>query len=252
MAAAKEDVGSKEEDKFTMAMQFPAVSETFQDIYDHSFGPFKECLTFIRENKFGAVWSCERERHQKTMKRASEFVSDLVKGFRDKFDELSKLMGVCASPCDCFRKYICGKLSETCQNDMLETSFSKTKEYFDLKITEIEREFAKLEVADFDKGISNTELDEPLHLHHALLCCRLAYDCKDPENPEQCLISYPKPHVLSPLVVSYENSKVPRYVMARYGDVLYVAFRGLDSTLYTIAAGLARPNETWKGKTNSS
>ncbi len=53
--------------------------------------------------------------------------------------------------------------------------------------------------------ILNTDLLDPIHLHHALLCCQVAYDCKDPECSKDSLESLEKEHLLSELSVSYEN-----------------------------------------------
>ena len=234
------------------------VPKIFKEIFDSNITKLSECLAIINKNTFGTVWSGEEERHVKTIKYSKEFVSGVLNAFRVHYESASKEI-LEGSTCDKFQNYILKRLSSAVEKTgMLEKSFYETKQEFIQKISVIKENFEKKEVketapkSDIDDVISNTDLMNPVHINHALLCCRVAYECKDLEKPEQCLRTFPDKHWLSELVVSYQSPAVPRYVMARCGNVLYVAFRGLDSEAKTIAAGSVMPHTNWRGQTNSS
>ena len=230
------------------------VAKIFKEIFDDNVQKFiSDPLQDINENKFGNVWSNESEKHVKTMKHTRLFVSAVVKQFHARYGNVSKEIAE-RSACDEFQKFIIERLSGV---DMHPNSFEETKEEFFRRILEIKEKFERKEEietaskSDVDEVISKSDLMDPVHINHALLCCRVAYDCKDLENPQECLNTFYDKHWLSELVVSYQSPTVPRYVMARCGNVLYVAFRGLESTAATIATGCVKTNTSWKGSTNS-
>ena len=241
-------------DSVTTDMTVPFI---FERIFDEYIKPFKERLANIKENKFGDVWSGEREKHDKTMRHARNFISNVVDAFRTQYDSVNK--EVDGSACDKFQQYIHKKLNQLKDKyGMLMNSLDEIKKDFDRRISVIKENFEKRETnvttskSDIYEAISNTELMDPVHINHALLCCRVAYECKDLEKPERYLNKFADKHWLSELVVSHENAAVPRYVMARSGNVLYVAFRGLGSAVCTTVQGSVRPKVTWMGQTNSS
>lgn len=210
------------------------VEQVFESILENHMGDFRDVLQFFKENKYGAVWSNENELHEKTMIHAKKFVCNVTKTFRTKHEEVSsKVEG---SACDVFQKYFLEKLKNLRSDSIsiLERSIRDTEVEFSHKLSKmkesLEKEKGKVPKtkSDIEDMISSTELSHPVHLHHSMLCCRVAYDCDDPEHPEKCLEKLDEKHLLGELIVSYENSNVPRYVMARCGDVLYVAFRGLQ------------------------
>ena len=229
------------------------VAKIFKEIFDDNIQKFiSEPLQDINENKFGNVWSSEPEKHVKTMKHTRLFVSAVVKQFHARYGNVSKEIAE-RSACDEFQKFIIERLSGV---DMHPNSFEETKEEFFRRILEIKEKFERKEEietaskSDVDEVISKSDLMDPVHINHALLCCRVAYDCKDLENPQQCLNTFYDKHWLSELVVSYQSPTVPRYVMARCCNVLYVAFRGFESTVATIGTGCVKTNISWKGSTN--
>ena len=228
------------------------VAKIFKEIFDDNVQSLSEPLQDIKENKFGHVWSSETERHVKTMGHTRLFVSAVVKQFHARYGNVSKEIAE-RSACDEFQKFIRKRLSGVVD---LPRSFEETKEDFCRKMSVIKEKFERKErmetasKSDVDEVILKSKLMDPVHINHALLCCRVAYDCKDLENPQQCLNTFYDKHWLSELVVSYQSPKVPRYVMARCCNVLYVAFRGFESTVATIGTGCVKTNISWKGSTN--
>ena len=231
----------------------------YAKIFDDNIQPFTEHLNFINENKFGDVWATETERHNKTIKHAKPFVSAVVDQFNVHYERVSKEILRGHTYVNEFQNYILERLSNNIKEvgGMHKNSLHEIKEKLCQSISKIkfqrtEEEKETAPKSDIDEVILKSKLMDPVHINHALLCCRVAYECKDLEKPEQCLNSFPDKHWLSELVVSYQSLTVPRYVMARCGNVLYVAFRGLESELYTLFAGLFNPIINWKGQTNSS
>ena len=210
------------------------VREIFDGIVDDPIQQLHHPLEFIKENKFGFVWKEESERHEKVMTLAKTFMQTVTGNFRSKHGEAAKHIE--GSVCDVFATYVCEKLDEsTLGADLFEDSCKETKtliikSLMRMKETlETKPEAQPKSESELEVMISNTELFDPIHIHHALLCCQLAYNCKDPENVDVALEELEREareHVLSEVVVSYENEEVPKYVMARCGDVLYVSFPG--------------------------
>ena len=210
------------------------VREIFDGIFDGPMEKLKEPLEFIKENKFGHVWRDDAERHEKVMRDAKTFLQGVIGSFSSKHAEAAKHIE--GSTCDLFLQYVHEKLDESLLGqDSFEDS---CKDVHHLITSRILRIKDKLEMkhdeqpnnkTDLEVMISQTDLLNPIHIHHALLCCQVAYDCKDPKDREKSLENLEKEHLLSDLCVSYENEEVPKYVMARCGDVLYVSFKGVQS-----------------------
>ena len=212
------------------------IEETVREIFDGIFnGPmeqFKTPLQVIKQNQCGLVWRDENERNDKVAIHAKTFLHAVTTSFTSKHAEAAKHID--GSACELFLRYLYEKLDESILGqDPFEESCKEIKQLITTKILRIkdklETEHGKQPTnkSDLDNMISQTELLDPIHIHHALLCCQIAYDCKDPENATNSLENIEKEHLLSELSVSYENEHVPKYVMARCGDVLYVSFKAL-------------------------
>ena len=259
MASLERDNDSEDSSESVESTQEVGES-VYAKIFDDNIQPFTEPLEFINENKFGGVWASETERHEKTIKYARQFVSAVVDQFHVHYERVSKeiLTSGHTTYVDNFQNYILERLSNNIKEvgGMPNNSFHEMKKKLcesisKIKVKRKEEKKTAPKSADIDEVISKSDLMDPVHINHALLCCRVAYDCKDLENPQQCLNTFYDKHWLSELVVSYQSPTVPRYVMARCGNVLYVAFRGLESTAATIATGCVKTNTSWKGSTNS-
>ena len=214
------------------------INATVRQIFDGIFGgpmeEFKARLEFIKENKFGDVWGDDTERHEKVMRHAKTFLQAVSTNFSSKHAEAAKHIE--GSTCDLFLQYVYEKLDESLLGqELFEDSCKEVKELITSRILRIkgtleaQHDEQPKQKSDLEVMILNTDLLDPIHLHHALLCCQVAYDCKDPECSKDSLENLEKEHLLSELSVSYENKNVPKYVMARCGDVLYVSFEGVQS-----------------------
>ena len=214
------------------------INETVRQIFDSTFDApmeeFDKALKLIKENALGLVWQEENELNDKVMRWAKTFIQAVTTNISCKHVEASKHIE--GSTCDKFRRYISQKLDGSLLGqDPFQDSCNEIKRSIDNKISGLKR---KLEAkdddqtknkSDLDVMISETELLYPIHFHHALLCCQVANDCKDPELSKHFLDKLEKEHLFSELSVSYENQDVPKYVMARCGDVLYVSFKAVQS-----------------------
>ena len=214
------------------------INETVREIFDSAFDApmeeFEKPLKVIKDNEFGLVWREENELNDKVMVCAKIFVQAVTTNISSKHGEASKHIE--GSTCDEFLRYIYEKLDNSLLGqDPFQDSCNEIKRSFSNKISGLKR---KLEAkdddqtknkSDLDVMISETELLSPIHFHHALLCCQVANDCKDPELSQHFLEELEKEHLFSELSVSYENEHVPKYVMARCGDVLYVSFKAVQS-----------------------
>lgn len=225
-----------EENDFTLGNVIidETVREIFDNILDEPIEQFQQPLEFIKENKFGAVWRCDSERHDKVMVYAQTFMKSIIASFLPRHPEAAKHTE--GSTCELFIKYIYKKLDESLLgHDLFADSSEELKHRITSKILRIKDtletendELPKRE-SELEIMISNTNLLDPIHIHHALLCCQVAYKCENPERSQQCLEELEEEHLLSELSVSYKNDHVPKYVMARCGDVLYVCFKGMQS-----------------------
>ena len=215
-----------------------AISATVREIFDGIFNvpmeKFKEPLEFMKENKFGAVWRDDAERHEKVMYYAKTFLKAVTANVSAKYAEAAKHIE--GSTCDLFLEYICEKLDNSLlgqspfQDSCKEVKYSITNKISRIKKTlENNPDKQPTYKSDLEVMISQTDLIDPIHIHHSLLCCQVARDCKDPEQGKNFLEKLEKEHLMSGLSVSYENEHVPKYVMARCGDVLYVSFEGVQS-----------------------
>ena len=213
------------------------VRKIFDGIFNSPMSQFKKPLEVIKENEYGLVWRNEIERNSNDsviMIHAKTFLQAINASFRTKHAEAAKHID--GSTCDLFLQYIYKRLDESLLGqDPFYHSCEKTKELIKYKILLIKSELeAKPDEqpknkSDLEVMISQTDLFDPIHIRHALMCCQVANDCNDPENSKDFLDNLEKEHLLSGLSVSYENDKVPKYVMARCGDVLYVSFKGLQT-----------------------
>ena len=228
---------TESEDK-DFTQDFVKIDDTVREIFDGIFdGPmlqFKGPLESIKKNEYGLVWRDENERNTKVMFLAKTFVQAITTSFPTKHAEAAKHME--GSTCDLFLRYIYKRLGESLLGqDPFHHSCEKTKKFITDKILRIKSELEpKLDEqpknrSDLEVMISQTDLLDPIHIRHALMCCQVANDCDDQENSKNFLDSLEKEHLLSGLSVSHENDKVPKYVMARCGDVLYVSFKGLQT-----------------------
>ena len=210
------------------------VREMFNSIFDGSMTQLEGPLESIKRNEYGLVWREETERNTKVMFHAKTFVQAITACFHGKHAEAAK--HIKGSTCDLFLQYIYDKLDESLLGqEPFHDSCKETKKLITNKILRIKSELeTKLDEqpenkSDLEVMISQTELLDPIHIRHALICCQVANDCDDPEHSKNFLDSLEKEHLLGGLSVSYENDKVPKYVMARCGDVLYVSFKGVQS-----------------------
>ena len=208
--------------------------EIFDCIFDDPMSQFNGALEFIRTNAYGLVWREENERNTKVIFHAKTFIRAITTSFPTKHAEAAKHIE--GSTCDLFLQYIYNKLDESLLGqDPFHDSCKETKKLVKNKILRIKSELETktdeqpANKSDLEIMISQTDLLDPIHIRHALLCCQIANDCDDPENSKNFLDSLKKEHLLSGLCVSYENKHVPKYVMARCGDVLYVSFKGLQT-----------------------
>ena len=210
------------------------VRVVFDAIFDGPMEQFVEPLEFIKENKFGAVWRDETERHEKVMNYAKIFVKAVTANISSKHGEAAK--HVEGSTCDLFLQYVYEKLEKSIlgqdpfDDSCKEVNYLITNKILTIKDTlEMQHDVQPKQTSDLEVMILQTDLLDPIHIHHALLCCQVANDCNDPEQSKNFLENLEKEHLLSEVSVSYENDNVPKYVMARCGDVLYVSFNGVQS-----------------------
>ena len=210
------------------------VREIFDSTYDAPMEEFKTRLKFLKENEHGLVWQEESELHDKVMVCAKTFAQAVTTNISRIHAEASKLIE--GSTCDEFLQYIFEKLDNSLLGqDPFEDSCKEVKRTMTTKILGLKRRLETKDdeqpknISDLEVMISRTDLLSPIHFHHALLCCQVANDCKDPELSKHSLDNLEKEHLLSELSVSYENEHVPKYVMARCGDVLYVSFKAVQS-----------------------
>ncbi len=229
-----EDDNSQDLDSTLDRVEISAtVREIFDEIFDGPMEHFRERLEFIKENKLGYVWGDDAERHEKVMRDANTFLQAISTNFSSKHADATKHIE--GSTCDLFLQYVYDKLDVSLLGqDPFEDSCKYIKELITSKILRIkctleaQHDEQPKQKSDLEVMISQTDLLDPIHIHHALLCCQIAYECKDPEYSKHSLEKLEKEHLLSELSVSYENTNVPKYVMARCGDVLYVSFKGVQ------------------------
>ena len=79
--------------------------EIFDGIFNVPMEQFKEPLEFIKENKFGAVWRDDAERHEKVMSYAKTFLKAVTANVSAEYAEAAKHIE--GSTCD-LRKHIKG------------------------------------------------------------------------------------------------------------------------------------------------
>lgn len=202
----------------------------FDDIIDGPMEEFIKPLQMIMENEYGLVWREENERNDKVMHHARIFMKTVISNVSCKHAEAAKHIE--GSTCDLFIKYVYEKLGKSLLGqDLFEDSCKETKDLITSKILrikdalEVQHDEQPKQKSDLEVMILQSDLLDPIHIHHALLCCQIANDCSDPEQSNNTLKNLEKEHLLSELSVSYENEHVPKYVMARCGDVLYVCFK---------------------------
>ena len=213
------------------------VREIFDDIFDGPMDEFKKPLKVIKDNQFGLLWQEENELEEKVRSVARAFLYDITTNLSSKHAEAAKHIE--GSTCDLFLQYAHKKLDDSLLGqEPFENSCKEIKQLIKKKTSQIK---ATLEVnhddqpvqkSNLDVMISETDLLDPIHMRHALLCCKAANECKDSESWENSLKDLEEngeTHLLSDLCVSYENKHVPKYVMARCGDVLYVSFKGVQT-----------------------
>ena len=214
------------------------INETVRQIFDSAFDApmeeFDKALKIIKENALGLVWQEENELNDKVMRWAKTFIQAVTTNISCKHVEARKHIE--GSTCDEFRRYIYEKLDDSLLGeDPFEYSCNEIKRSISNKISGLKRKLETKDdeqsknISDLEVMISETELLFPIHFHHALLCCQVANDCENPEFSKHSLDKLEKEHLLSELSVSYENEHVPKYVMARCGDVLYVSFKAVQS-----------------------
>ena len=214
------------------------INETVREIFDGIFiGPmeqFKEPLEFIKENKYGAVWRNDTERQERVIHFAKDFIKAVIANINSRYAEAAKHIE--GSTCDLFLEYVCEKLDESVLGkDPFQDSCVEIKDSIIKKIVRIKETLENnpdkqpTNKTELEVMISQTDLLDPIHIRHSLLCCQVARECKDPEAAQKFLEDLGKEHLLSGLSVSYENQAVPKYVMANCADVLYVSFEGVQS-----------------------
>ncbi|CAB4042407.1 Hypothetical predicted protein, partial [Paramuricea clavata] len=190
------------------------VRDIFDGIFDAPMERFKRPLKLIKENECGLVWGEENERHDKVMRHAKTFLQAVTASFPSKHAEAAKHIE--GSTCDLFLQYVHEKLDESLLGqDPFEDSCKKIKELITSKIwgikgtLEAPLDEQPKQKSDLEVMILKTNLLDPIHIHHALLCCQVAYDCENPEYSKNSLEKLDKEHLLSELSVSYENKNVP-------------------------------------------
>ena len=225
----------KSEERHTNpAMESAKIVDTARMIFDEILdGPMKhfiEPLQVIKENKFGLVWREENERNDKVMSHARTFIKAIISNVSSKHAEAAKHIE--GSTCDSFVAYVYEKLDcSLLGQDPFEDSCKEIKELISSRILkikdalEVQHDEQPKQKSDLEVMILQSDLLDSIHIHHTLLCCQIANDCNDPEQSNNFLKNLEKEHLLSELSLSYENANVPKYVMARCGDVLYVCFK---------------------------
>ena len=204
--------------------------EMFDDIYDGPMEQFIEPLQIISENKHELVWGDEHERNDKVMRHARTFIKAVINNVSCKHAEAAKHIE--GSTCDLFLEYLYEKLDKSLlSEDQFEDCYKEMKDLITSRILrvkdalEVQHDEQPKQKSDLEVMVLQTDLFESIHIHHALLCCQIANDCDDPEQSDNFLENLEKEHLLSDVSVSYDNEHVPKYVMARCGDVLYVCFK---------------------------
>ena len=204
--------------------------EIFDDIIDRPMKEFLEPLQMISENKYGLVWREDNERNDKVMHHARILIKTVISNISCKHAEAAKHIE--GSTCDLFVEYLYKKLDRSLLGqNLFEDSCKEIKDLITSKILrikdalEVQHDEQPRQKSDLEVMILQSDLLDAIHIHHALLCCQIAHDCDNPEQSDNSLKNLEKEHLLSELSVSYENEHVPKYVMARCGDVLYVCFK---------------------------
>ena len=210
------------------------VREIFDGIFDEPMKRLKERLEFIKENRFGYVWEDDDDRRGKVMRDVHTFLHAVTDSFSSKHAEAAK--HIKGSACDSFLQFLHEKLNESLlSKHPFQDSWEETQDLIGTKISRIkdrlepQQDEQPKQQSDLEVMISDTDLLNPIHIHHTLLCCQVVRDCEDPEYSKNSLANLEKEHLLTELSVSYENEDVPKYVMARCGNVLYVSFQGVQS-----------------------
>ena len=211
-----------------------AARTIFDGIFHEPMQSLKERLEFIKENRFGYVWEDDDDRRGKVMRDVNNFLHAVTESFSSKHAEAAK--HIKGSTCDSFLQYLHEKLNESLlSKHPFQDSWEETQDLIGTKISRIkgrleaQHDEQPKQQSDLEVMISDTKLLDPIHIHHTLLCCQVVRDCEDPEYSKDCVANLEKEHLLTELSVSYENKYVPKYVMARCGNVLYVSFQGVQS-----------------------
>ena len=211
-----------------------AARTIFDAILDEPMKSLKERLEFIKENKFEHVWKDDHDRHGKVMRDVNNFLHAVTESFSSKYAEAAKHIE--GSTCDSFHQHLLEKLNESLlSQNPYQDSWEETQDLIGNKISRIKDRLQAQhneqpkQQSDLEVMISDTKLLDPIHIHHTLLCCQVVRDCADPEYSKDCVANLEKEHLLTELSVSYENENVPKYVMARCGNVLYVCFQEVQS-----------------------
>ena len=221
--------------------EYLKISETvrviFVSIFDGPMDEFTKPLKVIKENQFGLLWREENELEEKVRSVARAFLYDISFNLSSKHTEAAKHIE--GSTCDLFLQYAHKKLDESLlgqepfKNSCKEIKQLIKKKTSQIKATlEVNHDDQPVQKSNLDVMISKTDLLDPIHMRHALLCCRAANECEDPESWESSLKDLEEDgeeHLLTSFSVTYENEHVPKYVMARCGDVLYVSFKEVQS-----------------------
>ena len=213
------------------------VREIFDDIFDGPMDEFKKPLKVIKDNQFGLLWREDYEREEKVRDSAGAFLYDITTNLSSKHAEAAKHIE--GSTCELFLQYANKKLDESLLGqEPFENSCREIKQLVKQKtiqikpVLETKHDDQPVQQSSLKVMISVTDLLHSIHVRHALLCCRAANECEDPESWENSLKDLEEEgetHFLTSFCVSYENEHVPKYVMARCGDVLYVSFKEVQS-----------------------
>ena len=212
------------------------VREIFDSIFDAPMDKFTKPLKVIKDNQFGLLWREEDEREEKVRFSARAFLYDITTNLSSKHAEAAKHIE--GSTCDLFLQYANKKLDDSLLGqEPFKNSCKEIKQLIKKKTSQIkaaleDHDDQPVQKSNLDVMISETDLLDPIHIRHALLCCKAANEYKDSESWENSLKDLEENgerHLLSDLCVSYESDKVPKYVMARCGNVLYVSFKGVQT-----------------------
>ena len=223
------------EDEDMSSTPSPVEIGDIDGILDEPMQRLKEGLEFIKENKFGHVWGKNDDRRRKlVMGDVNNFLHTVTDSFFSKYAAADK--DIEGSTCDSFGQYLVENLKKSLLSQHpFQDSWEETQDLIGTKISQIkdklkaQHDEQPRQQSDLDIMILDTKLFDPIHIYHALLCCQVVRDCEDPEYSKEFLANLEKEHLLTELSVSYENENVPKYVMARCGNVLYVCFQEVQS-----------------------